>query len=257
MKPLNYCTAAIEELRALVQAAGKNSHAAEETLATIALLDAAQKFILPDAGVLIETKNPQSLLDVMRLPFPVTAFEYTTSAALSAPREFQLGGVAHFPSPHRIALCWEPTTDGPAALLTAALAARYNGCPPPGLFIHSLSTARDKATGRFRWNVTGGCAFLQYGEVASKGAALLNETQPLHAKIISESKREGSATIPIDVFPWSYVDAAYLNSRALTLETSSRSWPQTAPTRSWRPCRPAQRSPVPTSRPKPSSPHGR
>ncbi|NML32333.1 hypothetical protein [Paraburkholderia antibiotica] len=111
--PVNYCTHAIEDLKATMKGArarGLTVTAAQlETV--IEMLATAPKFLLPNCAELIDSENVREThLELLRLPYPVTVFEAPWRKEEFVPAA-TVAGVEESLSTRRIALCWEMTED--------------------------------------------------------------------------------------------------------------------------------------------------
>jgi len=111
-QPLNYVPKAAEQFAAFAETALPHSRVGFRYLA--AKLSAAEVFVLPDHGELLERSKARPAVPglVFRPPFPVVALEYQSpphSARGSSP--FPIA-----PSSRRIALAWEWCNDLPRAL---------------------------------------------------------------------------------------------------------------------------------------------
>ncbi|MBW5286751.1 hypothetical protein [Burkholderia gladioli] len=138
--PVNYCTHAIEDLRETAKKARMRGFTmmAKRLETVIEMLSTAQKFLLPNCGELIDTESVREThLDLLRLPYPVTAFEAPwrkEEAVLNA----TLGGVPESLSTRRIALCWEMTEDHVPVRGLREIVAFREAYPTGGVFIYPI-----------------------------------------------------------------------------------------------------------------------
>ncbi|WP_338811198.1 hypothetical protein V2V90_24005 (plasmid) [Agrobacterium leguminum] len=153
---LNYCAHAIEDLKRLL--AGTQPHFVQSKRAigaVIELLQRSVKFILPNCGELLDVNSfSQAHLDLLRLPYPVTAFEipWKTDRSIEI-----LGGIEQVMASRRIALCWEPDAT-PAALRDAGLNTILERFPQGGAFVLPVSWIDEHSI----WTIGLGGSFVPY-----------------------------------------------------------------------------------------------
>lgn len=153
---LNYCAHAIEDLKRLL--AGTQPHFVQSKRAigaVIELLQHSVKFILPNCGELLDVDSfSQAHLDLLRLPYPVTAFEipWKTDRPIDI-----LGGIKQVMASRRIALCWEPDAT-PAALRDAGLNTILERFPQGGAFVLPVSWIDEHSI----WTIGLGGSFVPY-----------------------------------------------------------------------------------------------
>jgi hypothetical protein len=133
---VNYCTHAIEDMRAFSKNAATLMPISARRVRVLSdMLVRATKFLLPNCAELVD---PCSLndahLDLLRLPYPVTAFE---APWMKESDGLVLNGEVESPSTRRIALCWELSDDfEPFAQLNETVRPVF---PDGGVFIYPIS----------------------------------------------------------------------------------------------------------------------
>lgn len=153
---LNYCAHAIEDLKHL----SAHTHPAfvqsrRAINAVVELLQHSVKFILPNCCMLLDVDSfSQAHLDLLRLPYPVVAFEipWKTDTTIDT-----LGGIKQVTASRRIALCWEPEAT-PTALRDAGLNTILKRSPQGGVFVLPVSWFDDHSL----WTVGLGGSFIPY-----------------------------------------------------------------------------------------------
>lgn len=153
---LNYCAHAIEDLKRL------NAHTQPDFVqskrsvsAVIDLLQASVKFILPNCGALLDVDSfSQSHLDLLKLPYPIVAFEipWKTDTLIES-----IGGIKQVVASRRIALCWEPEAT-PPALRDFGLNTILDHFPQGGVFVLPVTYFDNHKM----WTVGLGGAFIPY-----------------------------------------------------------------------------------------------
>lgn len=120
VQPLNYCTKAIEQFRS--NTINRSFPMSAEGVAYLtAKLEAAQKFILPDGGRLLDpdSTRPEVPGTIFRPPFPVVALEY---AMVNEDRRDADSIYTCSPAPKRIVLAWVWENDLPHSFGVAGFA---------------------------------------------------------------------------------------------------------------------------------------
>jgi hypothetical protein len=104
---LNYCSDAIDDLRLAARTLrNTNPHTARHANIVADMLQDAVKFILPNCARLIDRFSiGESHLELLRLPYPIVAFEAPWDSDTETGSE--LNGYQQHKSSRRIALCWE------------------------------------------------------------------------------------------------------------------------------------------------------
>lgn len=154
ISPLNYSAHAIDDL---LNAAGHvPPHLAgtrEAFVETARLLERAVKFILPNCADLLDADSVgQAHLDLLRIPYPVTALEIPWQVDHSVDT---IGGVEQQYSSRRIALCWEPEATPPAWELLNTIKTK---APQGGVFVLPIFWADEQRV----WSMGLGGVFIPY-----------------------------------------------------------------------------------------------
>jgi hypothetical protein len=113
LAPANYSTHAIEYIRQWVHdtpALRAERHTAARLLTVAELLKQAVKFVLPNCAEIVDEHSlRETHLDLLRLPYPLVAFE--ASWVKEKQDRAQINGFEQSTSTRRIALCWELSDD--------------------------------------------------------------------------------------------------------------------------------------------------
>lgn len=109
IQPTNYCSHAIDDIRQAVKSM-RGAHIMPQTahrvMIIVEMLQHAVKFMLPNCAQLVnELSLRESHLELLRLPYPLVAFE--APWIKDAEGEHELNGFEQSKSTRRIALCWE------------------------------------------------------------------------------------------------------------------------------------------------------
>ncbi|MGN8190915.1 hypothetical protein [Burkholderia ubonensis] len=109
IQPTNYCSDAIDDLREAVKGmrnARVMPKTAHRAMVVVEMLQHAVKFMLPNCAQLVnELSLRESHLELLRLPYPLVAFE--APWIKDGEGEAELNGFEQSKSTRRIALCWE------------------------------------------------------------------------------------------------------------------------------------------------------
>lgn len=109
IQPTNYCSHAIDDIRDAVKNM-RSAHVVPKTahraMVVVEMLQHAVKFMLPNCAQLVdELSLRESHLELLRLPYPLVAFE--APWIKEGEGEQELNGFEQSKSTRRIALCWE------------------------------------------------------------------------------------------------------------------------------------------------------
>lgn len=138
--PVNYCSHAIDQLKATAKAARASglTVTAARLQIVIQMLSMAPKFLLPNCAELIDVENVgETHLELLRLPYPVTVFEAPWRKAHIAPAA-TVSGVQESLSTRRIALCWEMTADDSPVSGLKEIPQFRERYPEGGVFIYPI-----------------------------------------------------------------------------------------------------------------------
>lgn len=159
----HYCTHAIESLQ---ETAKRLRNISPETSIKIervvAMLRKAIKFTLPDNGDLLD-KVSQTQLDLLRLPYPCIALEYTYDPPnIGEPKGevYAINGIEHIDTKKRIALCWELSENNADFPEFNSLLDEH---PEGGAFVFPIWHNRIDQFEGMNWSHSLGCAFVPYG----------------------------------------------------------------------------------------------
>lgn len=173
---LNYSAHAIEDLRELefaMRVAAPQSAGVVRRL--IEMLRSSVKFILPNCGDLIDPDDlRQAHLDLLRLPFPIVAFEVPWEKEGGIE---QIGDFKQSPATKRIALCWE---GGPDHELIPGLNSILEVFPEGGVFVFPIFWAPALR----RWTVSLGGTFVPYDNALDANFESLPASRSAHAAMI-------------------------------------------------------------------------
>jgi hypothetical protein len=154
VEPLNYCAHAIEDMKKLERALRPIAPQSAQTVSRLAdMLRRSVKFILPNCCDLIDPEEmKQSHLDLLRLPFPVVAFEAPWQREAGPD---QIGEYEQLPATKRIALCWEASAEQEAMPGLNDILQRF---PEGGVFVVPIYWGPSFDS----WNIAIGGLFLPY-----------------------------------------------------------------------------------------------
>lgn len=156
--PVNYCSRAIDQLKATAKAVRANGFTvtAARLQIVIQMLSTAPKFLLPNCAELIDVKNVgETHLELLRLPYPVTVFEAPWRKERMGPTA-TVAGVQESLSTRRIALCWEMTADDSPITGLREMPGFRERYPEGGVFIYPIFYSDDVKT----WNPGAGGTFV-------------------------------------------------------------------------------------------------
>lgn len=154
VQALNYCAHAIDALRETSEGlrhSAPNSAAVLKKL--VAMLEVSVKFILPNCCSLIAPEEiRQAHMDLVRLPFPVVAFESPWVSEEEGPA--YMGEFRQSDATKRIALCWDTRAFEPLPGLNSLFDAFEGG----GAFVVPIYWTPEFGT----WTVALGGMFIPY-----------------------------------------------------------------------------------------------
>ena len=150
---LNYSAHAIESMKEVVQRLPSNFVRSIDAIRVVSdMLRRSVKFILPNCAELLDPSHvSQAHIDLLKLPFPLVAFE----APWQKLDAKDAGYLDHYKSTRRIALCWEPDATPPQLAHLNVILERF---PQGGVFILPISWLDTIGT----WSVGVGGAFVPY-----------------------------------------------------------------------------------------------
>lgn len=160
IQALNYCAHAVDDLRATAAMLQRcMPQSARVLYRLMTMLQNSVKFVLPNCCELVAPDElRQAHLDLLRLPFPCTAFE------VSWDREDDgiayLGDFKQTPVTKRIALCWDARQFEPLPGLNSLL----DVFPDGGVFVLPIYWGPEHR----QWTVAMGGAFVPYGGKLSR-----------------------------------------------------------------------------------------
>lgn len=157
IQPLNYSAHAIDDLRIAVDRLRHQVPISAQVISgVIELLQRSIKFILPNCCDIFDVDSlDQKHLDLVRLPFPIVAFEapWEKDAPL-----FEVNGVMQTRATRRIALCWEPE----AYELLPGMSDWLQVFPAGGVFVLPIYYCPGMP-----WQLGFGCIFQPYENVVT------------------------------------------------------------------------------------------
>jgi hypothetical protein len=155
---LNYSAHAIEGMKDVVNALPQHFVQSKRAIQVVSdMLRDAVKFILPNCAELLDPEHvSQAHIDLLKLPFPVVAFEIPWQKIDAADAGYR----DHLKSTRRIALCWEP---GATPRELHALNGILEVFPQGGVFVLPISWLDPIGI----WNVGIGGAFIPYENTLS------------------------------------------------------------------------------------------
>ena len=177
---LNYSAHAIESMKEVVQRLPPHFVQSINAIRIVSdMLRRSVKFILPNCAELLDPSHvSQAHMDLLKLPFPLVAFE----APWQKTDAKDAGYLDHYKSTRRIALCWEPGATPPQLAHLNVILDRF---PQGGVFILPISWLDVIET----WNVGIGGAFVPYeNSLASVDQA---QVSPLSARAMEALNSAG------------------------------------------------------------------
>ena len=150
---LNYSAHAIEDMKVIVQRLPPHFVRSVAAIRVVSdMLRRSVKFILPNCAELLDPLHvSQAHIDLLKLPYPLVAFEapWQNTDAKDA------GFLDHYKSTRRIALCWEPDATPPQLAHLNIVLQRF---PQGGVFVLPISWLDNPGI----WNMGIGGAFVPY-----------------------------------------------------------------------------------------------
>ncbi|WP_421408101.1 hypothetical protein [Agrobacterium tumefaciens] len=150
---LNYSAHAIESIKETLKRLPPHFAQSRDAIQAVSdMLRKSVKFLLPNCAELLDPMHvSQAHIDLLKLPYPITAFE----APWQKVDAVDAGYLDHYKSTRRIALCWEPEATPPQLAHLNIVLKRF---PQSGVFVLPISWIDNVGF----WNVGIGGAFIPY-----------------------------------------------------------------------------------------------
>lgn len=180
---LNYSAHAIEDMKDMVQRLPPHFVQSVAAIRVVTdMLRRSVKFILPNCAELLDPLHvSQAHIDLLKLPFPLVAFEVPWQKTDAK----EAGFLDHYTSSRRIVLCWEPEATPPELAHLNMIVDRF---PQGGVFVLPISWV-DKIG---IWSTGIGGAFVPYENT-------LNEVDQININPLSARAMEalnGAGLLP-------------------------------------------------------------
>ncbi|WP_175773559.1 hypothetical protein [Paraburkholderia phenazinium] len=186
IQPTNYCTHAIDDIRRWA-----NDHAAtmpvsaERALKVSGMLERAVKFMLPNCAELLDKRTfGETHLELLRLPYPVTAFEAPWMEEEKS--RLEMPGFPLCKSTRRLTLCWEAHEDTEMFPGLNEISAFFGG---EGVFTMPIYYLDDHRC----WSLSGGGMFVPRDFHVDPGVEVSSATQLVDESVQSSIRNYQNA----------------------------------------------------------------